>query len=349
MGVFWVSFASRETLHKWLLTHAQKKVSVSLLIAAEALVCGLILLAWSLRNGMPALREGFWWYLLVTATLNIFWFGLGAKAKQLSDLSSVEPILVGGSATFVFVSERFVSTILGTPHEVITFGGCIGLVLMGVGVYVALLKPGLRFTEPLRALIAQKGVAAAFGIGFAMAVLENGLGHVHPVVTSVAGALMLGVIVQFAVSLQRGAVDLQDLGIRCAFLAAFLASWSSIFDKRATMTTSDSTFPAALIMLVVGAVYAIAAWKTKAHREHGLARVAGLSLGLGALMAVVIGSYWVALRFGQITYISPLKRAALMLTVPMAFVILGERTNMRRRAFGTALVIAGTFMLALSG
>lgn len=347
--VFWVAFACRETWQKWLLSHTEKKWDVSLLIAGEALVCGLVLLCFSMRNGIPTLTDGFWWFVLVTACLNPILFWCGAKAKQQADLSSIEPILVGGSATFVFVTERFTSVVLGKSHEVITLWGCAGLAIMGLGVYIALLKPGLGFTQPLRTILKQKGVAAAFGIGFLLAIAENRLGAVNPLATTAAGLLMIAVVVGFAATIRRGSLEPQDLGVRYAFLGAFLASWSSIFDKYSTVASSDGTFPAALVMLAIGVVHAIRAYRAKEYHGHSMRAVVGPSLGLGFIMAVVIGSYWLSLHIGQITYISPLKRVSLLFTLPMAFLLLRERTNMKRRLIGAIVVLSGTFLLAFGG
>lgn len=346
LGVFWLSFACRETWQKWLLSHTKNKWGVSLLISGEALVCGLLLLTFSLRNGVPSLADGFWWFVLVTAILNPILFFFGTKAKQQADLSTVEPILVGGSATFVFVTERFTSVILGKHHETISLAGCAGLAVMGVGVYIALLKPGLDFWEPLRAILKQKSVAVAFAIGFCLALAENRIGAVNAVATSIAGAAMILVVVGFAFSIWRGSADKQELGIRYAFLGAFLGSWSSIFDKHSVMASSDGTFPAAIVMLAVGVVHALRAYKKNEYADHALKSIILPSVGLGIIMALVIGSYWLSLHLGQITYISPLKRVSLLFTLPMAFLLLRERTNMKRRFTGGLIVLSGTLLLA---
>lgn len=347
--VYWVTFACRETWQKWLLSHTGKKWSASLSLAGTSLVCGLLLLGFSMRNGIPTLSDGFWGFILVTACLNPILYWCGAKAKQQTDLSSVEPILVGGSATFVFVTERATSVILGKPHEIITLWGCAGLAVMGLGVYIALLKPGLGFAQPLRTILKQKGVAAAFVIGFVLAIAENRLGAVNPAVTTAAGLLMIAVVIGFAISIRRGSLDPQDIGVRFAFLGAFLGSWSSIFDKYSTLASSDGTFPAALVMLVVGVVHAIQVIRAKEYEGHEVRAIVGPSIGLGFLAAVGIGCYWLTLHVGQIIYVSPLKRVSLLFTLPMAFFVLRERSNMKRRLIGAILVLSGTFLLAFGG
>lgn len=344
--VYWITFACRETWQKWILSHSKKKWGASLLISGETLIAGLLLLAFSLRHGLPARQEGFWWFVLATALLNPILFWCNVKAKQQTDLSAVEPILVGGVATFVYVAERVTSVLLGRPSEPITLYGCAGLAIMGLGVYVALLKPKQKFTEPLRAIFRQHGVAAAFAIGFGLAVSENILGEVNRWAVMSAGILLVGVIINFARSIKTSSLEAQEVGIRFAFLGAFLGSWSSIFDNYSVKASSDGTFPAALVLIVIGAVHAVRAYKKREHEGHIPRNLIGNFLGRGTLTAIGIGAYWLSLHTGQITYISPLKRAALLFTLPMAFIILRERANMKNRFLGAILVLIGTFFLA---
>lgn len=99
-------------------------------------------------------------------------------------------------------------------------------------------------------------------------------------------------------------------------------------------------------MLAVGVVHALRAYKKNEYANRVLKSILLPSVGLGIIMALVIGSYWLSLHFGQITYISPLKRVSLLFTLPMAFLLLRERTNMKRRFTGGLIVLSGTLLLA---
>ncbi len=134
-----------------------------------------------------------------------------------------------------------------------------------------------------------------------------------------------------------------------ALLSAFFAALTSILAKVGIKDVNSNLATAIRTLVILIFAWLIVIWQGTLKEISTISRfslifliLSGIATGLSWLF------YFRALQLGQASQVAPIDKLSLALTVILAVIFLHEKINLPI-AFGVALMLAGTFLIAFGG
>lgn len=135
--------------------------------------------------------------------------------------------------------------------------------------------------------------------------------------------------------------------ITYAILSAVFASLTAIFSKIG-MDNINSTLATAIRTIVVLAMAWMMVFVTGTHK--GISQIGVRSWVFLVLSGVATGLSWLcyfkALQMGDVSKVVPIDKMSVIITMILAFVLLGEKADLKT-IIGGAVVCIGTLIIAL--
>lgn len=264
-------------------------------------------------TGGPEITPGFWAAAITTGVLNIVIGFAKNRARALEEVALVTPIDSTTPAVVIVTSM----IILGEYPSTV---GWLGIWVMVAGTYVLNI-------QDVRGKLEER-LARARGTG--------------PVAKPIPYWKQQAMI-WFAPFLALG----RSAGVRWAFVAVAFSTVSLNYDAVAART-ANVAFAIGVKLSIAGAGNLVVATARREFRgvrsEDFWRRLAVLGILYGASNVITEWAY----RFAIVPYVGTMKRVSIPIAIVLAFLILGERKNIRSRLVGGTLMAIGAALIGLA-
>lgn len=142
----------------------------------------------------------------------------------------------------------------------------------------------------------------------------------------------------------------RNRGALLGFLSVVPPAFSIAFDKKAVLLSDPMTFSFFAVLGVGLGAAGIELYETGEQKVKNAISVLGPKmLPLGALHCVATFFFTFALQYDVVPHISALKRLAVIFQMILAYWLLNQRADMKKRIFGGLGVVAGVLLIAMPG
>ena len=141
---------------------------------------------------------------------------------------------------------------------------------------------------------------------------------------------------------------LQNRGALLGFLSIIPPAFSIAFDKKAVLLSDPITFAFFAVLGVGVGAAGIELYETGEEKvRKGIRLLGPKMLPLGALHCVATFFFTFALQYDLAPHISGLKRLAVIFQMVLAYWLLNQRSDIRKRIIGGVGVVAGVILIAI--